>query len=73
MIDHISHEMLSHRISDALFHSNTAENYQRALYAVVQLHRPEHLEHGQYKKCWNCRVVYPCPTMDAIERHLING
>ena len=38
--------------------------------AVVELHRPETQEHGQYEKCWNCNLLYPCPTIQAIEKEL---
>ena len=43
-----------------------------ALRAVVELHRPEAQEHGEYEKCWNCSLLYPCPTIQAIEKEL-NG
>ena len=41
-----------------------------AFRAVVELHRPEAQEHRQYKKCWNCNLLYPCPTIQAIEAEL---
>ena len=41
-----------------------------ALRAVVELHRPEAQEHGEYEKCWNCNLLYPCPTIQAIEKEL---
>ena len=41
-----------------------------ALRVVVELHRPEAQEHGQYEKCWNCNLLYPCPTIQAIEKEL---
>jgi hypothetical protein len=44
-----------------------------ALRAVVELHRPEEQDHKQYEKCWNCSLVYPCPTIQAIEKELGNG
>ena len=48
-------------------------SYQKlinVLRAVVELHRPEAQEHGQYEKCWNCNLLYPCPTIHAIEKEL---
>jgi hypothetical protein len=42
----------------------------RAFRAVVELHRPEEQDHKQYKKCWNCNLVYPCPTVQSIEKEL---
>jgi len=44
--------------------------YYKALRAVVELHRPEEQDHKQYEKCWNCSLVYPCPTIQAITRNL---
>ncbi len=44
-----------------------------AICAVVELHRPEEQDHKQYEKCWNCNLLYPCPTIQAIEKELING
>jgi hypothetical protein len=41
-----------------------------ALRAVVGLHRPEAQEHDEYEKCWNCNLIYPCPTIQAIEKEL---
>ena len=41
-----------------------------ALRAVVELHRPEAQEHGEYEKCWNCSLLYPCPTIQAIKKEL---
>ena len=45
-------------------------DYRRALLEVVYLHKPEIQEHGQYEKCWNCNLLYPCPTIEAIEKVL---
>ncbi len=42
----------------------------KSLRAVVELHRPEKQDHKQYEKCWNCNLVYPCPTIQAITRNL---
>lgn len=42
----------------------------KALYEVIKLHRPEEQEHGEYEKCWNCNLLYPCPTIQAIEKEL---
>lgn len=41
-----------------------------ALSEVVELHRPEAQEHGQYEKCWNCSLLYPCPTIHAIRKKI---
>ena len=45
-------------------------DYRSALLTVVYLHKPEAQEHEQYEKCWNCNLVYPCPTISAIEKEL---
>ena len=42
----------------------------KALRAVVGLHRPEEQEHKEYEKCWNCNLIYPCPTIQAIVKEL---
>lgn len=42
----------------------------KALYEVVKLHRPEEQDHKEYEKCWNCNLLYPCPTIQAIEKEL---
>ena len=41
-----------------------------ALRAVAELHRPEEQNHKEYEKCWNCSLLYPCPTIQAIEKEL---
>ena len=48
----------------------TISDYRRVILAVVELHRPEEQDHKQYEKCWNCNLVYPCPTIQAIEKEL---
>jgi len=45
-------------------------NGARAIRAVMELHRPEEQDHKQYEKCWNCNLLYPCPTIQAIEKEL---
>lgn len=51
-----------------------------ALYAVVELHKPYpapttvSMEDGKWQSnihCDNCHSVYPCPTIQAIEKELI--
>lgn len=45
-------------------------DYRRALLEVVYLH---HLDHGLPNEdvvCDFCKVVYPCPTIQAIEKSL---
>lgn len=42
--------------------------FQSALRAVVELHKPD-LE-GAYPVCTTCQEIYPCPTIQAIEKEL---
>ena len=66
------------KIGDALFHSDLAESYQRALYRVVELHKPirdEWFNVGQ-TICDECSreeytQSYPCLTIQAIQKELI--
>ncbi len=49
-------------------------NQYRALRAVVELHKPKKLDDGE-PKCMACETtdwyrVYPCPTIQAIEKEL---
>ena len=45
-------------------------NFESALRAVVELHKPEH-SHSGYN-CTYCFIdaSYPCPTIQAIEKEL---
>ena len=63
----MTHEELLARIDDQEF---AYDNLARSLMAVVELHKPEEQEHKQYEKCWNCNLLYPCPTIQAIEKEL---
>ena len=48
--------------------------WQLALYAVVELHKPNECSHGvQCLECggMECATGYPCPTIQAIEKALI--
>ncbi len=42
----------------------------KAIDVVMELHKPEEQDHKQYEKCWNCNLIYPCPTIQAIEKEL---
>ena len=49
--------------------------FLKALRAVVELHKPYQGYVGEEKVCQVCRsyqwaVVYPCPTIQAIEKEL---
>ena len=45
----------------------------KALRAVVELHRPVHNAYDTDYSWWGCLMceeVYPCPTIQAIEKEL---
>ena len=65
----MTHDELLAKI-DYDIEGNPYDEYMSALRAVVELHRPEAQEHGQYEKCWNCNLLYPCPTIHTIEKEL---
>lgn len=67
------HEELLAKLTDYEAHFDQVLDEEKAydaLRAVVELHRPEEQDHKQYEKCWNCSLVYPCPTIYAIEKEL---
>lgn len=43
--------------------------YRKALRAVVELHKP-YTEQVAYAICTTCQCLYPCPTIQAIEKEL---
>jgi glutamate dehydrogenase/leucine dehydrogenase len=52
-----------------------AEKTSKALRAVVELHRPQKLYglapiYSDELFCKQCDVLYPCPTIQAIEKEL---
>jgi hypothetical protein len=49
---------------------NPYDEYTSAIRAVVELHKPD-LE-GAYPVCTTCQEIYPCGTIQAIEKEL-NG
>jgi hypothetical protein len=65
----MTHDELSKKL-EGLWHDSFKAPGYMMLRAVVELHRPEAQEHGQYEKCWNCNLLYPCPTIQAIEKEL---
>ena len=43
--------------------------YMQAFRAVVELHKP--IIHAlPDETCWACQDLYPCPTIQAIEKEL---
>jgi hypothetical protein len=69
----MTHDELLAKIDSELVNHGQRGNIVKhsfALRAVVELHRLEAQEHGQYEKCWNCNLIYPCPTIQVIEKEL---
>jgi hypothetical protein len=71
----MTHEELLEKI-DAELATNYADecgNFPtglKALRAVVELHKP--IIHAlPDETCWACQDLYPCPTIQAIEKELI--
>jgi hypothetical protein len=64
----MSHDELLEKIQN----SRNDYNYvtpHNALRAVVELHRP--IIHAlPDETCWACQDLYPCPTIQAIEKEL---
>ena len=52
---------------------------RNAVYAVVELHKPELHQNDNVEGCVQCSsfsyryVEYPCPTIQIIEKELSNG
>jgi len=49
------------------------DKINHALYAVAELHKPNHCSHGVgcFECDKQCAGGYPCPTIQAIEKKLI--
>ena len=47
----------------------TTDVFIKALRAVVELHKPD-LE-GPYAVCITCQEIYPCGTIQIIEKELV--
>lgn len=60
----MTHDELLAKLSD-LF---AFDDKGHALRAVVELHRPEHSIRGY--RCNVCDSLYPCSTIEAIEKEL---
>ncbi len=64
----MSHNELLNKINN--YDSTEFVNLIKALRSVVEFHMPEKQDHDEYEKCWNCGLIYPCPTIYAIEKEL---
>jgi hypothetical protein len=54
----------------ALLNTKSDSDEVHALRAVVELHRSDFGTPGEDVVCDWCKVVYPCPTIQAIEKEL---
>ena len=65
-------ELLNTLNSKQFMDSRTPETPYFALRAVVELHKPQEITNRNGRKWLECECdyVYPCPTIQAIEREL---
>lgn len=69
----MTHDELLARINEASPADKIDANWQSALCAVVELHKPIDVDFGHIIsqiECANCKVKYPCETIQAIEKEL---
>jgi hypothetical protein len=60
---------MTHNELLALLNDKSDSNELHALRAVVEIHKP--VLHSRYKYiCEGCNLVFPCDTIDAIEKEL---
>lgn len=68
----MTHDELSKKL-EALWHDSFKDPGYAALRAVVEVHKSfDFTSGGETHTGCNCGEMYPCPTIDAIEREL-NG
>ena len=71
----MTHDELLQKLAD-IAHNKDAHDarncYLIALRAVVELHKPTATPFLR-KDCLCCEDIYPCPTIQAIEKELDNG
>ena len=63
----MTHDELLAKLNPVITVANITKQYH-ALRAVVELHKPD-LE-GPYAVCTTCQEIYPCGTIQAIEKEL---
>ena len=66
-------EEINEAIADFDLKFDNSNPYYKALRAVVELHRPVHNAYDTDYSWWGCLMceeVYPCPTIQDIEREL---
>ena len=52
------------------FNIKVAVDSAKALLSIIELHKP--LVHAlPDETCWACQDLYPCPTIQAIEKALV--
>jgi hypothetical protein len=68
----MTHDELLSKIEKS-YYSDSTTGLENALRAVVELHRPVHNAYDTDYSWWGCLMceeVYPCPTIQAIEKEL---
>ena len=65
----MTHNELSKQLEGLWHDSFKAPGYQ-ALRAVVEIHSADFGTPGENTVCDYCKVIYPCPTIQAIEKEL---
>ena len=63
-------ELLATLNSKQFMESRTPETPYFSLRAVVELHYADFGTPGEVIVCDYCKVTYPCPTIQAIEKEL---
>ena len=68
----MTHDKLLAKFTDYELHFDQAQDEEKVfamLRAVVELHKP--IIHAlPDETCWACQDLYPCPTIQAIEKEL---
>ena len=65
----MTHDELTHKLICFAEMSDIGKQ-QRALLAVVELHKPRKFKAGNWCVGCNADYEYPCPTIQAIEKEL---
>jgi hypothetical protein len=60
-------ESINKEIDEAAFTKYTPVKHLQALRAVVEVHKPEG---DKEQQCEHDKKIYPCPTIQAIEKEL---
>ena len=64
----MTHDELLLKIEKS-YYTDSTTGLENALRAVVELHYPV-IHALPDETCWACQDLYPCPTIQAIEKEL---